>query len=82
MVQDTCIIFHIAPQPLAKICVNIKGSMVTYTGNGTNCVFSIPTELRDEFEFKQFMDNVWKHRDNPTVKDTLGKLRVVMELIR
>ena len=82
VVQDTCIIFHTAPQPLANICVNIKGSMVTYTGNGTNCVFSIPLELRDEFEFKQFMENVWKHRDNSTVKDQLEKLKIVMELVR
>jgi len=82
IVQDTSIIFRVAPPPMAEVNVSIQGTNITYTGNGTNCVFNLPSDIRLEMEFKQFMHQAWLNRHNPTVKDQLEKLKVVMELVR
>jgi len=76
------LVFNEAPSAGANINVNIDGNIMTYLGNGTNRIFTVPFELREEIKFKNFAHEVWKHRDNPTVNDQIEKLKIVMELIK
>jgi hypothetical protein len=68
--------------PPAGSAVNIRNNLlnVTYEGNGTQVVFDMP--ITEEVKYKLFMTKVWENRDNPTVKDQIEKLKIVMELIR
>lgn len=80
MVVGDCIVFHSAPPAGSEIAIMIDRCRTEDVGNGTTVVF--PVAISPELQFKQFMDKVWEQRENPTVKDTLEKLRVVMELVR
>lgn len=79
---NSSIIFKNAPDVGSNINVNVDGNVMTYIGNGINCMFTIPYAIREELQFKIFTNEVWKHRDNPTVKDQLEKLKIVMELVK
>jgi hypothetical protein len=74
------IIFHQAPQAGAVISILTEEQRLDYEGDGSTCVFSWPQS--DRSQYKHFMEEVYKYKDNPTVKDQLEKLKIVMELVR
>ncbi len=74
------IIFHQAPQAGADISIITEEQRLNYEGDGSTCVFSWPAT--DRSQYKHFMEEVYKNKDNPTVKDQLEKLKIVMELVR
>lgn len=80
MVVGDSIVFHSAPPFGSYISVMMDRHRTDFEGDGSSVVF--PVAVSPEMQFKQFMDKVWENRDNPTVKDQLERLKVVMELIR
>jgi hypothetical protein len=80
MVQGDVLIFHQAPQIGDRISITIGKIRTEHEGNGSRTVFEMPNN--EGLQFEQFMARVWEHRDNPTVKDQLEKLKIVMELVR
>lgn len=74
------IIFYEAPQSGSGISIITEGERLDYKGDGFTCTF--PWPQNDKARFKQFMDSVYENRNDPTVKDQLEKLKIVMELIR
>lgn len=80
MIQGDVLIFHQAPDMGDRISITIGKTRTEHEGNGSRTVFEMPNS--EAFQFEQFMERVWNYRDNPTVKDQLEKLKIVMELIR
>lgn len=80
MVQLDLIIFHRAPQLGDRISISIGNARLEHEGNGSRTVFEMPSN--EGVKFEQFMARVWDKRDNPTVRDQLEKLKIVMELLR
>lgn len=80
MISGGCIIFHRAPQAGSFIFVMSYDTKFEYEADGNTFVFPIPTN--DKANFRQFMEEVYDNRYNPSVKDVLDKLKVVMELTR
>jgi hypothetical protein len=74
------IIFYEAPELGSGISIISEAQRLDYKGDGFTCTF--PWPQNDKALFKQFMDSVYENRNNPTVKDQLEKLKIVMELIR
>lgn len=83
-VEDISIKFHQAPSKGddVRVVLPIPSTSVRYMGDGEKCVFTLPSDVGKEIMFKEFMDSVWKHRNNPSVKDQLEKLKIIMELVR
>lgn len=80
MVQLDLIIFHRAPALGDRISITVGNARLEHEGNGSRTVFEMPSN--EGVKFEQFMAKVWDNRDNPTVRDQLEKLKIVMELIR
>jgi len=74
------IIFHQAPEAGAIISIMSEEERFEYRADGSTYAF--PWPVSERAMYKQFMEEVYKNRDNPTVKDQLEKLKVVMELVR
>jgi hypothetical protein len=74
------IIFHQAPQAGALISIMTEEDRFDYEADGSTYTF--PWPVSDRSKFKWFMEEVYKNKDNPTVKDQLEKLKAVMELVR
>ena len=80
MVQIDLIIFHQAPQLGDRVSITVGNARLDHEGNGTQLAFQMPSN--EAVQFEHFMARVWDNRDNPTVRDQLEKLKIVMELIR
>ena len=80
MIQGDVLIFHRAPDIGDRISISMGNAQLNHEGNGSRTVFEMPNN--EAVKFEQFMARVWEHRNNPTVKDQLEKLKVIMELIR
>lgn len=74
------IIFHQAPPPGSTIYLMTEEQRFDYEGDGFTYAFPLPPS--DRRIYKEFMEEVYQKRDNPTVKDQLEKLKIVMELVR
>jgi hypothetical protein len=74
------IIFHQAPPPGSTIYIMTEEERFDYEGDGVTYAFPWPAS--DRAQYKEFMELVYQKRDNPTVKDQLEKLKIVMELVR
>ena len=72
--------FHQAPEIGDRISISVGNAQLNHVGNGSRTVFEMPSN--EAVKFEQFMTKVWENRDNPTVRDQLEKLKIVMELIR
>ena len=80
MLQGDVLIFHQAPDIGDRISISMGNAQLNHVGNGNRTVFELPNN--EAVKFEQFMSRVWDNRDNPTVRDQLEKLKIVMELIR
>jgi hypothetical protein len=80
MVSGDNIVFHIAPPCGSRICILSEDGRSDYEGTGDTYVY--PGASNERTKYKQFMEDVYDKRYNPTVKDALEKLKVVMELVR
>lgn len=80
MVSGDNIVFHIAPPCGSRVCIMSEDSRFDYEGTGTTYVY--PGASSERTRYKQFMEDVYDKRLNPSVKDALEKLKVVMELVR
>lgn len=74
------IIFHQAPEVGSYISILTEEERFDYDGDGSTYTFSLPASERRRY--KEFMEEVYKNKDNPTIKDQLEKLKAVMELVR
>jgi hypothetical protein len=82
IITDGKVAFHRVPPPDSTVTIRIRNKTISHQCNGFINVFSIPEEIIEEMRFQDFFKKVWIHKDNPSVKDQLDKLKVVMELIR
>ncbi len=80
MISGDNIVFHVAPPYGSMICVMSEDGRTDSQGDGSTFVF--PGVTSERIKFKQFMDSVYEKRLDPTVKDQLEKLKIVMELVR
>jgi hypothetical protein len=80
MVSGDSIVFHVAPSWNAEVSIIMDETTYSYTGDGSTFVFQGTPSYR--MQFRKFMEEVYEKRDDPTVKDQLEKLKVVMELVR
>lgn len=80
MIQLDLVIFHRAPDLGDRVSITVGNARLDHEGNGAQLAFQMPSNEAVQFEY--FMHRVWDNRDNPTVRDQLEKLKIVMELIR
>ena len=52
------------------------------TGNGSTYLFRIETQFADRASLLELFDEAMKYKDNPTVRDAINKLQVVLELVK
>lgn len=80
MMSGDSVVFHQAPPSGSDISILMDDTRYEYTGDGVTLVFpGLPTS---RMNFRKFMEEVYEKRDDPTVKDQLEKLKMVMELVR
>lgn len=74
------IIFREQPAVGDMVSIIINEDKIEHVASGVTTIFSLPPET--ESDFKRLTEDLYKHKNNPTVKDYLDKLRVVVELLR
>lgn len=80
-INANTIVFHNAPQAGSTINILTEDNeRLDFHGDGSSCVFAGPAS--EKAKFRQFMTEVYNKKDDPTVKDQLEKLKIVMELVR
>ena len=80
MKLDDFIMFHQAPAAGSEIYIITNEERLHYQGDGSTHKFALP--VSDRRKYVEFMEEVYKNKDNPTIKDQLEKLKIVMELVR
>lgn len=74
------IVFTQAPPAISIIEIQVHNSVMNHLGDGFTVKFDT-TPLTKAQEFRDMFDKIWKHRDNPTIKDQLEKLQTLVELV-
>ncbi len=74
------VVFHTAPGAGSEVSIIMDDARFEYVGDGSTFVFHGTPSPR--MQFRKFMEEVYEHQDNPTVKDQLEKLKIIMELVR
>mgnify|MGYP003332926958 FL=1 len=75
------IVFRNAPQSDSHVSIITDDhNRLDYRGDGLTNTFQGPSD--DKAKFREFMTEVYKNKDNPSVKDALERLQIVMELVR
>lgn len=75
------IVFRNAPQSDSHVSIITDDhNRLDYRGDGLTTTFQGPSN--DKAKFREFMNEVYNHRKNPTVKDALERLQIVMELVK
>lgn len=77
---NNSIVFTQAPPASSLIEIQIHNSVMAHMGDGTTVMFDT-TRLTKAQEFREMFEKIWKHRNNPTIKDQLEKLQVLVELV-
>jgi hypothetical protein len=80
MVSGDSIVFHTAPPNRSDVSILMDDTRYEYIGDGTTFVFQGTPSGR--MKFRKFMEEVYEKKDDPTVKDALEKLKIVMELVK
>ena len=80
MMSGNTVVFHSAPERGSEVSIIMDEHTYNYVGDGNTFVF--PGAPSGRMQFKRFMEEVYEKRDDPTVKDALEKLKIVMELLR
>ena len=88
VVGDTMITFSVPPPAGANIMfteVIDANKGVTHitqlTGNGSTYLFRLETNFSDRVKLNELFQSALKHKDNPTVRDAIDRLQVVLELV-
>ena len=80
MLSGDSVVFHSAPPAGSEVAIIIDDTRFEYVGDGSTFVFQGTPSAR--MQFRKFMEEVYEKKDDPTVKDQLEKLKIVMELVR
>jgi hypothetical protein len=88
-VGDTLINFSVPPPAGADIVFTEVISpttgathMTRLYGDGSTFLFRLETNFTDRVQLNQMFELAIKYKDNPTVRDALDKLKVVLELVK
>ncbi len=80
MLSGDSVVFHTAPGAGSEVSIIMDDARYEYIGDGKTFVFHGTPSPR--MQFRNFMEEVYEKKDDPTVKDALEKLKIVMELLR
>lgn len=72
--------FHTAPPTGSDVVIKLDDSVQSYKGDGVTVKFGLGVMTNTQ-HWNDFMHKVWTHRENPTVKDVLERLQVVVTLV-
>lgn len=83
-------IYFTAPPPAgAEIIytevVDVKAGATQMTrleGNGSKYIFHIDNEFSDRLAIHRMVEDAVRYKDNPTVRDAINQLQVVLELVK
>lgn len=88
-VGKTVITFSVPPPAGADIVftevINAETGathMTRLTGDGSTYLFKIETNFTDRVRLHQLFELAILHKDNPTVRDAINRLQVVLELVK